>query len=830
MKKIYNLSLALVSMLTFMNWSSAQCPNNNSPYGSVGNLSAGQSAVVYCMYGGEYATVNVSNNATYVFSTCGGGSWDTQLTLYSSNGTYLSYNDDACGLQSEITWTSNFNGQVLVMLDRYYCSSYSSCMNLTVSRQGNQPQANPCQNIVDVSCNVSNAFNLGSGNGAWNPSGPWGTPGKEQVYSFTASNTGVHQINMTHSSGGWVDLFIKSGSGNCNQNGWTYIDDVLSSATNYVTLTAGQTYHFLIDDENTSASSGTFQIICPNPAQDPCNSITELTCDVSENITIGAGTGAWNPSGPWGTPGKEQVFEYTPTISGSYDILVTNAGGYYLDLFYKTGSCGAQGWTYVDDIYSAATNTLTLTAGTTYYFLIDDEDNAANTGSITISCPCIGNTIDQSVSVSGNTTYFNNTAGACDDCGLRPSEDITYEISIPCAGTYTFETCGLASWDTYLYLSSSPCSGVLAYNDDNCGLQSSITYSFTGAGTYYVTVEGFSSISSGSFGLMVTKLCDLTATLNASEYNCGYNISCNGANDGALSAFANGCGTMHYAWSNGDTGETVGSLGAGTYSVVVTDSWGCSATASATLSEPNPLIANAGNDETVYYGYTPYSCADLSGAAAGGCADYTYSWSADGNIVGNTEDITACPEVTTDYILTVTDLNGCTATDNVTICAIDVRCYAGNSGIQKVEICHVPPGNPGNAHTICVDESAVATHLAHGCSLGSCDEANDCDATMRTVPSDMSTIHDNHGIEFEVIPVPFDNSISVAFEAINAGEYQLNLIDTYGRISQVLYEGEIMSGTVLETIEVQTSESGVYFVQLVDSDQQTLLIKKVIKL
>ncbi len=38
----------------------------------------------------------------------------------------------------------------------------------------------------------------------------------------------------------------------------------------------------------------------------------------------------------------------------------------------------------------------------------------------------------------------------------------------------------------------------------------------------------------------------------------------------------------------------------------------------------------------------------------------------------------------------------------------------------KVTICHVPPGNPDNFHTISVGEKAVAAHLAHGDFLGSC--------------------------------------------------------------------------------------------------------------
>ena len=41
-------------------------------------------------------------------------------------------------------------------------------------------------------------------------------------------------------------------------------------------------------------------------------------------------------------------------------------------------------------------------------------------------------------------------------------------------------------------------------------------------------------------------------------------------------------------------------------------------------------------------------------------------------------------------------------------------------GAGKVTLCHIPPGNPDNAHTITVGASAVPAHLAHGDTLGSC--------------------------------------------------------------------------------------------------------------
>lgn len=768
----------------------AQCPNNNTQYGSINNLSPGQTATVYCMYGGEYATVQVQNGSTYTFSTCG-GSWDSQLSLYTNNGAYLAYNDDYCGLQSQITWTANFSGIVRVVLDRYYCTSYSSCMNLNVTRSSSTP-SNPCDNKIVADCGNTYNYNLGAGSGSWNPTtGPWGTPGNEQVYEFTAVNTGLHTITMNNSNSGWVDLFIQAN--NCGANGWTYVDDIYTSGTNYITLNAGTTYYLLVDDENTSASSGTIQIDCPSPAANPCNNITDLSCGVTEYFNLN-GSGAWNPPGPWGTPGEESVYSFTPAVSGNYDVNVTNSG-YYVDLFYKSSACGPNGWTYVDDIYSSSTNSIYLSAGTTYYFLIDDENISSSSGSISIDCPCIGNLIDNSISLNANQTIYGNTIGACDDCGLRSSEDITYEVVIPCAGTYTFETCNLASWDTYLYLSTSPCSGVLASNDDNCGLRSSITYTFGSSGTYYVTIEGFSLSSAGAYGLAISRTCELAATLSSPDKGCGYNLSCSNSNDGEVFVNLSGsCGTVNYTWSNGSTGASISGLSAGIYALTVEDQWGCIASDDISLTAPPAITVSAGSDQTVYYGYTPLSCADLNGSASGGCGSLSYEWTESGTVFDNNSSTNVCPSSATTYQLTATDANGCQNTDDVHVCVVDVVCYAGNSNVQKVEICHTPPGNSGNAHTICVSENAVQDHLDHGCQLGACGEAyQSCNvSSTNSISSGVSNGSSNilsGSVEMVAYPNPFNQQFTFDLDSDEAGFYQINLIDITGKSVMEIYEG-----------------------------------------
>ncbi len=53
-----------------------------------------------------------------------------------------------------------------------------------------------------------------------------------------------------------------------------------------------------------------------------------------------------------------------------------------------------------------------------------------------------------------------------------------------------------------------------------------------------------------------------------------------------------------------------------------------------------------------------------------------------------------------------------------------------NSDGPKVTICHIPPGNPANAHSITISINALPAHLAHGDSEGACE----AQCTLETDP------------------------------------------------------------------------------------------------
>jgi gliding motility-associated-like protein len=98
------------------------------------------------------------------------------------------------------------------------------------------------------------------------------------------------------------------------------------------------------------------------------------------------------------------------------------------------------------------------------------------------------------------------------------------------------------------------------------------------------------------------------------------------------------------------------------YEVTVTDGNGCSAMDDMTLTVNQNPVVDAGPDVTVCNG----DPATIGGAptASGGTAPYTYDWQPGGMTVPNP---TVNPATTTTYTITVTDANGCTGMDVVTV-------------------------------------------------------------------------------------------------------------------------------------------------------------------
>ena len=145
------------------------------------------------------------------------------------------------------------------------------------------------------------------------------------------------------------------------------------------------------------------------------------------------------------------------------------------------------------------------------------------------------------------------------------------------------------------------------------------------------------------------------------------NINCFGGTGSIdLTVTGGSTGNYNYSWTSADGSGIVagygdqGSLTAGTYNIVVTDSNLCSISDEITLTEPAEIVLSLiPTHITCISGNFDNGSIDLT--VTGGVLPYNFAWS---NGAG-TEDITGLTEGY--YTVTVTDGNGCQTTDSVRI-------------------------------------------------------------------------------------------------------------------------------------------------------------------
>ncbi len=185
--------------------------------------------------------------------------------------------------------------------------------------------------------------------------------------------------------------------------------------------------------------------------------------------------------------------------------------------------------------------------------------------------------------------------------------------------------------------------------------------SVAGGPTYIVTVaDANGCTNTATITVTEPSAVSVTATV-VSNYN-GTAISCNGECDGELLAVgAGGTGAFTYQWdalAAGQTTDTAKAICAGVYTVTATDANSCVTTATVTITEPTILTSTSSSTDATCNG-----AADGTGTVvgAGGTGIYTFGWS------NGQTTATATGLAAGQYMVTLSDANGCSTLDSVTI-------------------------------------------------------------------------------------------------------------------------------------------------------------------
>ena len=160
--------------------------------------------------------------------------------------------------------------------------------------------------------------------------------------------------------------------------------------------------------------------------------------------------------------------------------------------------------------------------------------------------------------------------------------------------------------------------------------------------------------------------------------------------------------------------------------------------------------------------------------------------------------------------------------DNLPDCAFPPACGdilpGWKCGNNKVKVCHIPPGNPQNAKTLCVSCNALAAHIAHGDYLGPCSNAS-CQQSL-LVPGGIQNqvIASSSHLSLEIFPNPATGQVSILLHGMNAGA-SATIHDLFGRLIWIKLIDEGQAEFVIDISDSHFS-AGIYLVSAVSAGEQ----------
>jgi PKD repeat protein len=247
----------------------------------------------------------------------------------------------------------------------------------------------------------------------------------------------------------------------------------------------------------------------------------------------------------------------------------------------------------------------------------------------------------------------------------------TFDVTLTVANTFGTNTFTCSNCVT---VSADPVVTLTGINP-GCNSQAtgSITSSVSGTGPYTyswsngATTANLTNIAAGNYSVTATSSQGCAGTASTTLSNpvamvisaTTQNATCSGSSNGSIAlSVTGGTGNKTYVWNNGSSGANLNNVGAGTYSVTVTDAAGCTAIGSYSITAPSAI--------TISGSATPVSCfggnnGSIAVSASGGTGNKTFTWN-NGATGANLYNLAAGS-----YSVTATDANGCSSLASFTV-------------------------------------------------------------------------------------------------------------------------------------------------------------------
>jgi gliding motility-associated-like protein len=497
------------------------------------------------------------------------------------------------------------------------------------------------------------------------------------AYQVSKSPDGNFNISCNGGTDGSIGMTISGGSGNYIYS-WTGPAGFTSSTKDLTGLKVG-VYTCLIRDENNC-------ILTPSP-----------TFTLTEPSALVLGPPATSVS-----------------TDGAYNINCYGANSGWIRVTVSGGSIGTYNynWSTLDGsgIISGQKDQTLLTAGT-YHLVVTDFNNCVITKDITLTQPLVFVTQLTPTNVTCKSAGFNNgtinltvTGGVAPYSYLWSNGATTEDLTGLTPGTYNvtvtdFNGCikkdsarvdlppvlnytrALSDFNGYNISCNGLSNGFI--NVDPTTGSAPFVYTWTGPNGFTATTKNISDLKAGQYKLLIVdnNECKASETFNLTEPGKlgltftlpssiagGFNINCAGESTGSIDIEPeNQVKTIDYLWSDGIFGKTRINLPAGNYTVIITDANNCHANSTITITEPDSL--------KLYFSISQPFCPDkpdgrivanVTGGVRG--TDYSYIWS------DNSTNSTLANIPAGYYKVTVTDMNGCSIKDSVTIQPVNETC------------------------------------------------------------------------------------------------------------------------------------------------------------
>ncbi|TND06976.1 MAG: fibronectin type III domain-containing protein [Bacteroidetes bacterium] len=481
--------------------------------------------------------------------------------------------------------------------------------------------------------------------------------------------------------------------------------------TNSINGLCAGTYTVTVTDASGCTGSGTYTVTEP-PALTSTASSTPAACGNNNGTATaspGGGTGPYTYS--W-SPGGATTITAGSLAAGTYTVTVTDASG-----------CTTTATTTVANT-GGINSSITASGNVQCFGGTNGTATAAptgGTGPYTYSwAPSGGTAATENNLPAGSYTC---TITDANGCVTTTSVTITEPPQLTVSSAGLDATCnGLCNGQ----VTSIPAGGVQPYSflwNTGC---TNPSCSNICAGSYTVTITDANGCTTTSTSV-VNEPPALTSSTSVVAATCGQN-------DGSATVTpGGGTGPYTYSWApSGGTAATEPNIGAGIYTVTITDANGCTQTTTATVGNINGVTASAvgSTDETCFNACDGSATVQVNS----GTGPYTYAWTPSG---GNAAGATGLCGGT--YTCTITDAMSCLTTVTFVIAsAPQLTAVAAAS----VGVCNgtgtnlgVTPGGGTGPYTVVWNPGALAgsnpsvTPLTTTTYTATVTDANGCTTT-----------------------------------------------------------------------------------------------------